>query len=252
MNPFSYRPPAGLTTGAGSGQAGMQGTGTKLICLVLGSTSASICLPGLLVPMALAMFALLFRLGEKPADIARGARFLIPMGILILALKLLAPGDGRIFAPEELIPALVYLGRLFVVFLLAQAFFRSTSVADLGATVTRVTRLLPLWRKGKAPDPGLYIGLAAGFLPKSFDRYDKVREAAVARGFGARRPKAGSLLCLMETVIFSSIKSAVGTAGALEARCYSPARTLPAARRGRADAGLLAAAILVFALSILL
>ncbi len=262
MNPFRYGVPAirraqeGQPSGRHTEKLDkrhiyMPDAGTKLLCLALVSTAASICPPLLLLPLALAACAILLGLGERPAQTAREARFLVPMGILILALRLLFPGDGRIVAPETLLPGTLYVARIAIVFLLARAFFRSTSVADLGGATTRAIRRFPFWKKGGAPDPGIYLGMAAGFLPRSFERYDRVRQAALARGFGATRPKPGTVLRLMETLIFSSIKSAVCTAEALEARCYSPGRTIVPARRGASDAVLVLASTLVLALALI-
>jgi energy-coupling factor transporter transmembrane protein EcfT len=261
MNPFRYdlpamRPAFGVPPADSADSAPRlpflhsPDAGTKLLSLALVSTSASVCRPILLVPIALSAIAILAKLDEKPAEIARASRFLLPMGIVILALRLLFPGDGRIFAPEALATGILYIVRMAIVFLLARAFYISTSVADLGGAITRAIRHLAIRGKVSAPDPGLYLGIAAGFLPRSFERYDRVRQAALARGFGTTRPKAGSILVLMETLIFSSIKSAVCTAEALEARCYSPDRTIAPASRGASDALLLAASILSLALSL--
>lgn len=95
------------------------------------------------------------------------------------------------------------------------------------------------------PDPGLYLSLAVDFLPRTFESYRRTREAAAVRGYGSRagrrslRRFAAASGAILASFMESSLRSALRTARALEARCYSPDRSLAARPFGVGDAALI-------------
>jgi energy-coupling factor transporter transmembrane protein EcfT len=156
--------------------------------------------------------------------LGRDGRFLLPLASFIVVFRLFDPWSKAFFHPDELPYALLYVARLGILFALAQAFFRSTSAEELAAAATYFMRRLT---HREDLDPGLYLSLAICFIPRCFDAYVRSREAALARGYGGRRPVFRSSLLLLESFVASSIKGALSTAEALEVRGYSPGRSVP-------------------------
>lgn len=275
LNPFRYEPGGGTVF-------------SPFVALpslaVLSATASAAAMPAALVPGLAAAIFLAAR-GERPGAIVRRASFLAPAAFLVVAAGVALPGDGRLFAPRGIMPGLAYLARLASIFLVAEAYFRTTGASGTGAAVTTAVRLFLRPFRTPPGDPGIYVGLAAGFLPRSFDTYARVRDAALARGFASRpgkgrrnrggatgngaepgeaagpgrRPRGGGetrsiprmrvlsrnvagFLVLAETFVSISLRSAVWTAMALQARGYRPGRTVLAPRPGRADAALAVAA----------
>jgi len=167
-----------------------------------------------------------FRSGilEGLGALGRDGRFLLPLASFIVVFRLFDPWSKAFFHPDELPYALLYVARLGILFALAQAFFRSTSAEELAAAATYFMRRLT---HREDLDPGLYLSLAICFIPRCFDAYVRSREAALARGYGGRRPVFRSSLLLLESFVASSIKGALSTAEALEVRGYSPGRSVP-------------------------
>ena len=257
-----------------------------LALLVLSAASASSRSLGLILLATFGTVGLIlsgvfspyFAAGIK--GLVHDARFLLPVGILICLLRVIDPFGGSIFRPEEIAPALLYIARLAVIFAFAEAFFRSTSTAELSAAATHVARKT-LGRDDL--DPGLYLSLAIGFIPRCFSAWAEVSEAAAARGYGARRLLRGRVYgarrrsvrghqeitaydantprqrhplkravarlkttaAIVEAFVACSLRGALATAEALEARGYSPARKIAKQPFRIRDAALIAAATLI-------
>lgn len=215
-----------------------------LLALSLASTQAQApWLPALAVAAGLALAAAgAFRpgLARGLRVLARDARFLIPLGLFIVAFRVVDPWGPRLLEASELLPALLYVARLAMIFAFAEAYFRSTSAGELSAATTGLARRL--FRRDDL-DPGLYLSLAVNFIPRCFDAWERAREAALARGYGGRhgrRPRFRASLALLESFIAGSIRSALSTAEALETRGYAPQRTLQALPFSLADLALAA------------
>ena len=86
-----------------------------------------------------------------------------------------------------------------------------------------------------AADPGMMLSLSLVFIPRVFESYRRIREAAESRGFGARKNRLFSGLTLLQALLFSSIKNSLRTAEALEARAYTPERRIMLPRLKPAD-----------------
>lgn len=226
-----------------------------LLALSLASTQArALWLPALALAASVALAsagAFRPRLAEGLRNLARDARFLVPLGLFIVAFRVIDPWGPRLLEPSELLPAVLYLARLATVFAFAEAFFRSTSAGELSAATTGLARRL--FRRDDL-DPGLYLSLAVNFIPRCFDAWERAREAALARGYGGRhgrRPRFKASLSLLESFIAGSIRGALSTAEALETRGYAPDRSLPALPFRLADLALASAsaALLITALA---
>ena len=195
----------------------------------------------------------------------------LSLGILMLFTSLargIFPADGRLFAPESLAPSALYALRLVLIFACARLFYASTRVSQLGDFLTILIRLL-LTRKGSvargketdteedgknpslAADPGMMLSLALVFVPRAFENFKKLREAALVRGYRKGKARLGSSLALLSAFIFSSIKSSLRTAEAMEARAYNPGRTIILPRFSPADLALTCIGLLVVILSLL-
>ena len=207
---------------------------SKLVVFLSLSLAATTARAPLLPCIAVATLGALisaggFRSGilEGLGALGRDGRFLLPLASFIVVFRLFDPWSKAFFHPDELPYALLYVARLGILFALAQAFFRSTSAEELAAAATYFMRRLT---HREDLDPGLYLSLAICFIPRCFDAYVRSREAALARGYGGRRgrhPRFRSSLLLLESFVASSIKGALSTAEALEARGYSPGRSVP-------------------------
>jgi energy-coupling factor transporter transmembrane protein EcfT len=157
------------------------------------------------------------------------------------------PGDGRIFAIETLPRSGLYALRLSVVFIFARIYYVSTKASELGDILSVAAR-----KAGVLADPGMMLSLSLLFLPRVFENYRKVREAAELRGYGVAGRRMKSLLPMLHTYMFTSIKGALTTARAMEARGYSEARTIQLRGVSWKDAVIAAAGCLLLALSFLL
>jgi energy-coupling factor transporter transmembrane protein EcfT len=228
---------------------------SKLVALLSLSSAATAARAPLFPFVAAAAIGALvsagaFRSGIREGLLAlgRGGRFLLPLGFFVVAFRVLDPWSKSLFHPDELPYAMLYVARLGVLFALAEAYFRSTSAQELSAAATQAFRRLT---GRKDLDPGLFLSLAVCFIPRCFDAYGRSREAALVRGYGGRRgrrPKFRSSLLVLESFVASSIKGALSTAEALEARGYSPGRCLPDLPLRAVDLALAAASIAFAAL----
>lgn len=207
---------------------------------------------GLLGVLALVL-AGAFRRGFRPGILAllRDGRFLLPLCLVVTLFRVLEFGWPPRLRPGEFREAGLYALRLLAVFTLSEAFFRSTTQAEIAAALSALVRR-GLGRKGL--DPGLYLSLALGFIPRCFAAYAAAREAAEARGYagGRGRVRFRALLALLGSFTARSLGAALATTEALEARDYDPARTLFTLPFRRADAVVLGAGIGVLCLGILL
>lgn len=167
------------------------------------------------------------------------------------ALRGIAPGDGRFFAVETLEQSGIYALRLLLVFLYARLFYVSTRVADLGNLLTAAVRRLnpKSSRKGLKSDPGMLISLSMLFLPRIFDSYARVKDAASLRGFTGRRIRFRQISRIIEILVFMGMKNALRTAKALETRGYSCARTISIPRFRISDALLVVVGMVMLFLS---
>lgn len=157
------------------------------------------------------------------------------------------PGDGRLFAPETLPASALYAARLTAVFVFARLYYVSTKASELGdylsAGARKVAGLFEN-KKGKfriLEDPGMLLSLSLLFLPRVFENYGKVKDAAELRGYGLRRNRLATTVPMIQTFIFTSIKGALHTARAMELRGYSEARTISLRRLSPVDVAVAAA-----------
>jgi energy-coupling factor transporter transmembrane protein EcfT len=258
MNPFAYEP---LDSPLRSMSALPKGV--ALVCLSAAAFRAGFAL---LVGLAvvLAALSLALKTGFKGAGPAlRGLALLIAISALMRGLL---PGDGRFFAAESLPASLTYALRLGIVFIGARMFYLSTRIAELGDSLSLLARRIGSGRGSgsaghssagdEAPrplfltDPGTFFTLALLFLPRVFEHFRKTKEAAIMRGYGSRRQKPAATLAYLLAIIFTSIKGALRTAVAMEARGYSTRRTLDPTLFSRSDLPLLASSIVLAFLSL--
>lgn len=156
------------------------------------------------------------------------------------------PGDGRLFAIETLPATGLYAMKLAVIFLFARIYYISTKASELGDILSIAARKI-----GVRADPGMMLSLSLHFLPRVFENYRKVREAAELRGLGVGGHRMKNLLPMIHTYMFMSIKGALTTARAMETRGYSEARTIRLRGISMKDGVIVAAGCLLLAYSFL-
>ena len=164
------------------------------------------------------------------------------------------PGEGRLFDFASLPASALYGLRLATVFLFARMYYVTTKASELGDYLSLAVRKV---RKSNArepaahllADPGMLLTLSLLFLPKVFDNYQKVKDAAELRAYGIRRRRLANTLPMLQTFIFMSIKGALITAKAMELRAYSEDRTIIPGRFSLIDAGVLIAGAILFILA---
>jgi len=159
---------------------------SKLAVLLILSWAALAPAPRFLAFLFALALVLLALVRAKPADLARNARFLLPLYLFVALMRVVAPGSPTWFHADGLLPASVYMARLALVFLFAETFFRSTSTGELADAATRCARTLPGL---SASDPGFYLSLTMGFIPRCIEAYERSREAAYARALGLGRSR---------------------------------------------------------------
>lgn len=234
MNPFAFDAPESPLA-----QASAPSKAFFLICLSTAGMGFGFLPLALFLAGSIALFMAMhlpFRGMGKPA-LAIG--FLLAFATLARGVL---PGDGRIFAIETLSASGLYAMRLAVVFLYARMYYVSTKASELGDFLSVAAR-----KAGIKADPGMMLSLTLLFLPRVFENYRKVKEAAGLRGYGAGGRRAKGLLPMLETYMVTSVKGALRTAQAMEARGYSEERTIPIRRFSMKDAAIAAAgAVLLF------
>ncbi len=249
----------------GSGPGRNLHPGAKLVALLL--LAASAMRSGALICAGMggvAFLAGVARSAERRIacrELLSGARFLIPLALLIVLVRTLDFGgpQGQAWGLNVAgtVAAVLYVLRLVTVYFLAELFFQTTSTKELGDWATANARRLGF----KNIDPGLYLTLAVDFLPRSFEAYRRTMEAAQVRGFGVkgrmrrrRTLKRGiqAISWILESFLEHALRGAVRTARGLESRCYDPTRTVGTHRLRAWDAVLLGLSALPLAVSLLL
>lgn len=219
----------------------------KLLCLILLSSG----LMGAPWPLAVPLCA--FCLASVPLtrirlrDLVREGRFIAWMAAFILVLKCFDPEAKFFFRMDEALPAAAYSGKLCLLFVLAELFFKSTRISEIGSTASAVARRV----LGRGDiDPGIYLSLAIDFLPRVLSAYGECAEAAGARGYGKARSPLSSTRKTIIAFMTVALKKALLTAEALESRSYRPDRSLEASKAGWADLSAVVACLSFFALSL--
>jgi energy-coupling factor transporter transmembrane protein EcfT len=241
VNPFAFEP-------QGSPLAGISALakGIFLLCVSVAAMKYR------LIPLSmLACAGLLIQCaaGISFHGMGKTSLFIFYLSLFSAIVRGILPGEGRFFAIETLPDSALYSLRLVSVFIYARLYYVSTKSAALGDFLTnasrKISRLLrpapkkkpfvtqtkgsrtsPAGEAGILSDPGMLLSLSLLFLPRVFENYTRVRDAAVLRGFGASRKKFLQVLPMLQTFIFMSIKGALLTARAMELRGYSSGRTL--------------------------
>lgn len=251
MNPFAYEP-------LESPLARLNAP-SKAFFLICASTAAMrFDLPALAALFGAGIILLAaFRIGA--AGMGRPALALGALAAFSALVRGLLPGDGRIFAAETLGASALYAARLASVFVFARLYYASTKAAELGDYLSLAARRARTWFAGAkrsaeaspAADPGMMLALSLLFLPRVFENYKSVREAAEIRGYGTRRPRMSGALAMLQTFLFVSVRGALRTAQAMELRGYSPSRTIPAPALKKSDAIVATAGLVLLAAAFL-
>jgi energy-coupling factor transporter transmembrane protein EcfT len=215
MTPFTYS--------RGDGFLHRMNPAVKFLCLILLSSALMSASAPLAAGLGIACVLLAASLRVGARELLAKGRFLIWMAAFVFILKCVDFSQPPFFSAKELLPASLYVADLAILFLLAEIFFRTTRIRQLGAAVSAFFRAL--LRRGDV-DPGLYLGLAVEFIPRVFTVFRECEEAAMARGYGRRRSRRSAYVSLVIAYLRLSIKKALWTADALEARCYRPDRSL--------------------------
>jgi energy-coupling factor transporter transmembrane protein EcfT len=184
--------------------------------------------------------------GRSMKTFLADGRFLLWMALFMIPARVIDPGRPYWIDAASLPDAALSVLRLALVFAHAEVFYGTTELA-------RLADLLSLgWRKAtrkKDGDPGIYASLAILSLPRVLSQASAVMEAARSRGYRARSARPSTLRSITAAIVSSALAEAFRRMDALEARSYSPGRTLHTGRIGMADAAYasLPAAVLAFA-----
>ncbi len=229
MNPFGYEETSGLLDGLTAVAKAF-----FLGCLSLAAMSFG---PAAVVILLFCGVVLHAAEGISFAPTFKAGAYILWLAGFAAALRGILPGDGRLFAAETLGESSLYAVRLLLIFLYARLFYVSTRVADLGSFLTAAVRLFTRSkdRTGLSTDPGMLLILSMLFLPRTFDAYTRVRDAAALRGFTAGPMRFRKLSGMIETVVFMGMKNALLAAKALETRGYSSQRTISLPRFRASD-----------------
>lgn len=241
MNPFAFEP-------LGSPLAGISALAKSIFLLCVSMAAMKYKL----VPLSmLAGAGLLIQCatGISFRGMGKTALFIVYLSLFSAVVRGILPGDGRFFAVETLSDSALYSLRLAVVFIYARLYYVSTKASALGEFFTNATRKISGFFRRAQPralpsgirdegnknltaeagilsDPGMLLSLSLLFLPRVFENYMKVKDAAALRGYGSGRKKIVHFLPMLQTFIFMSIKGALLTARAMELRGYSSKRTI--------------------------
>lgn len=261
MNPFAYEPL--------DSPLARLGAPSKAIFLICASTSAMrFGLPALIALLGAGILLIAaFRVGT--AGMGRPALALGAIVAFSALVRGMFPGDGRIFAAETLGASALYAARLAAVFVFARLYYASTKATELGDCLSLAARKAKSWFGGAkrtignppaadsptadspAADPGMMLSLSLLFLPRVFEHYRSVREAAEIRGYGLKRRSIPGAMAMLQTFLYVSVRGALRTAQAMELRGYSPSRTIPAPMFKPADAAAAAAGLALLAAAFL-
>jgi energy-coupling factor transporter transmembrane protein EcfT len=230
-NPFAYR--------EASNPLSRFAAGPKALFLLCSTAAAMAWGPPaltLLLACGIALHAvskLSFRESRTPL------LFILGLSAAAALFRGIAPGDGRIFASETLIPSFLYALRLAAIYLYARVFYAGTRVSRLGDSLTLAFRKAVPSAKAEGGsilyDPGLLVTLTLLFLPRVFDDLIRVREAAALRCYDLGRKNPQRELAMLGTIVLVAVKDGLRTAGALEARGYTSLRTVETQRWNLAD-----------------
>lgn len=261
MNPFAYEPL--------DSPLARLGAPSKALFLICASTAAMrFGLPALIALLGSGIVLIAaFRVGA--AGMGRPALALGAIVAFSALIRGMFPGDGRIFAAETLGASALYAARLAAVFVFARLYYASTKATELGDCLSLAARKAKSWFGGAkrtignppaadsptadspAADPGMMLSLSLLFLPRVFEHYRSVREAAEIRGYGLKRRSIPGAMAMLQTFLYVSVRGALRTAQAMELRGYSPSRTIPAPMFKPADAAAAAAGLALLAAAFL-
>lgn len=246
-NPFAFEPgKSSLTT--------MHPLAKLAFLLGVASAAMRSSLGVLLVLFAFGLLALM-----RLPKVAGGALLSIAALTAFAALvRGIMPGDGRLFDVTTLPESGLYALRLFTVYVYSRLFYATTRVGEIGDWMTAAVRVVRrLFRRSRSAqekeygimgDPGMLFSLVLLFLPRIFDTYQRIKEAGEVRGIGLSRRNGHRTLLMLEQLIIGSMVQAWRTAVAMEARGYSPQRSLRLKRFAGRDWGLLGLSALLFLL----
>lgn len=233
MRPFRYE--------AGNGFLHRLHPLAKLAALASLATASFLGHPLALPPASVAVAAGLVSLRLRLADLRPAALFLGWMALAALLMRLVSFESGKLsFVVDELGSVLMYLSRLALLWAAADILFRSTSPSRMGEALSSLQRKLGL---GRRVDLGLFIGLCLDFIPRAFAAWDEAMDAAHARGW-SRRSRPSAAVDVLAAFLQRSMRSAIRSSEALEARCFAPGRSLDPGPFRAADAVFVASALL--------
>lgn len=246
MNPFAFEP-----LDSPLARISAVSKGFLLICVSTAAMSFG------LIPLAalLAGSVLLMAAARLPfKGMGKPALAIAYLALFSAIVRGIFPGGGRLFDLRSLPASGLYALRLATVFLFARLYYVTTKAAELGDYLSLAARKARKpqargTRTGILSDPGMLLTLSLLFLPRVFDNYRKVKDAATLRAYGIRRRSLANTLPMLQTFIFMSIKGALATARAMESRGYSEDRTIAVARLSFPDAAviMLGIALLILA-----
>jgi energy-coupling factor transporter transmembrane protein EcfT len=160
-------------------------------------------------------------------------RFLLWMALFIVPARVIDPGLPHWIDTGALPDAILAVLRLALVFAHAEVFYGTTELARLADLLSAGWRKVTRKSDG---DPGIYASLAILSLPRVLSQASAVMEAARSRGYGARPARPRALRAITAAIVSTVLSEALRRVDALEARSYSPGRSLRTGRFGAADA----------------
>ena len=247
-NPFAFEP--------GESSLVMFNPLAKLAFLIAATSSAMHASLGFLV----ALFATGILLLSKLPRATAGPFFSVIILILFAALvKGIFPGNGRLFDLATLPGSAVYGLRLLSIYVYSRLFYATTRVSEIGDWMTAGLRSLrkialrkdakddtfpkfdpasPPYRPGSLDiflDPGMFISLILLFLPRIFNMYRRVAEAAEVRGLSISKKNFRRALLMLEQLISMSLLQSWKISLAMELRSYSPYRSIKLSKFKKLD-----------------
>jgi len=185
----------------------------------------------------LGLFALGLLVLMRLPRVAGGALLSIALLTAFAALvRGILPGDGRLFDVTTLPASGLYALRLLTVYVYSRLFYATTHVSEIGDWMTAAIRMFHRLFRGKKrdprketgilEDPGMLFSLVLRFLPQIFDTYQRIKEAGEVRGIRLSRRNIRRTFLMLEQLIVGSMVQAWRTAVAMDARGYSPQRSL--------------------------
>ncbi len=247
MNPFAFEP-------LDSPLANLSAA-SKAIFLICVSTAAMSFSPIPLVLLIVGGLLLMPAMRIPFKGMGRAGAAIGYLALFSAIVRGIFPGDGRVFAVETLPDSGLYAARLAAVFVFARVYYVSTKASELGDYLSAAARgIAGFFRKNEGrsivlSDPGMMVSLSLLFLPRVFENYRRVKEAAELRGYGIRRNRLAGMLPMLQTFVFMSIKGALAAARSMELRGYSEDRTISLRNFSRLDIALAASGALLLLLA---